>query len=101
VACHLNSLTDSYFCLWIWSTRHGYSPRKAGRFTGADFPLQPNGTLQCPACHALHRKARRRARWREPARAICGKSPWLPPLPVSREQYQWEGHETRKPEPAW
>ena len=61
-ACHLNSLTHSHFCLWIWSTRHGYPPRKAGRFTGADFPLQPDGTLQCKACHALHRKERRRAR---------------------------------------
>ena len=48
-ACHLNSLTHSHFCLWIWSTRHGYPPRKAGHFTGADFPLQPDGTLKSPS----------------------------------------------------
>lgn len=48
-ACHLNSLTHSHFCLWIWSTRHGYPPRKAGRFTGADFPLQPDGTQKSPS----------------------------------------------------
>ena len=43
-ACHLNSLTHSHFCLWIWSTRHGYPPRKAGRFSGADFPHEGDGT---------------------------------------------------------
>ena len=48
-ACHPNSLTHSHFCLWIWSTRHGYPPRKAGRFTGADFPLQPDGTRKSPS----------------------------------------------------
>lgn len=37
----------------------GYAPPtpamswKSGRFTGTDFPLQPNGTLRCPAGSAL------------------------------------------------
>jgi hypothetical protein len=44
----------------------GYGPPttatswKAGRFTGADFPLQPDGTLRCPADRSLHPHERRR-----------------------------------------
>ncbi|GHO60474.1 HEAT repeat domain-containing protein [Ktedonobacter robiniae] len=51
----------------------GYAPPatatswKAGRFTGADFPLQPDGTLRCPAGNVLvpyeHRRERD-AKWR-------------------------------------
>ena len=98
-ACHLNSLTPSHFCLWIWSTRHGYPPRKAGRFTGADFPLQPDGTLQCPAGHALHRQERRREAdgSLRVVYAACLRD--CRPCPL-RVQCQWEGHETRKPRPV-
>src|SRR5215472_3217691 len=44
----------------------GYAPPttatswKTGRFTGADFPLQPDGTLCCPAGKPLHPHERRR-----------------------------------------
>jgi hypothetical protein len=43
----------------------GYGPPttatswKTGRFTGQDFPLQPDGTLRCPAGSTLTRKSRR------------------------------------------
>jgi hypothetical protein len=46
----------------------GYGPPstatswKTGRFTGADFPLQPDGTLRCPAGQSLSAHERRRAR---------------------------------------
>lgn len=33
---------------------------KTGRFTGADFPLQPDGTLRCPAGNHLLVQERRR-----------------------------------------
>src|SRR5438874_13553318 len=32
---------------------HVGSPWKAGRFSGQDFALQPDGTLQCPAAQKL------------------------------------------------
>jgi hypothetical protein len=44
----------------------GYAPPatatswKAGRFTGSDFPLQPDGTLRCPAGNALIAHEQRR-----------------------------------------
>src|SRR2546425_10028565 len=43
----------------------GYGPPttatswKTGRFTGADFPLQPDGTLRCPAGSTLTLQERR------------------------------------------
>src|SRR6266480_3746454 len=33
--------------------------RRAGKFAGADFQLQPDGTLRCPANHLLYAEARR------------------------------------------
>jgi hypothetical protein len=36
------------------------SPWKAGRFSGQDFPLQPDGTLRCPAGQTLSAHERRR-----------------------------------------
>jgi hypothetical protein len=44
----------------------GYAPPaaatswKVGRFTGSDFPLQPDGTLRCPAGQSLRVQERRR-----------------------------------------
>jgi hypothetical protein len=56
----------------------GYGPPapaaswKAGRFSGQDFSLQPDGTLRCPAGQSLSAQERRRARRWEPARGVCG-----------------------------
>jgi hypothetical protein len=80
----------------------GYGPPatatswKAGRFTGADFPLQPDGTLQCPAGHALHRQERRREADGSLRVVYAASLRDCRPCPL-REQCQWEGHETRKP----
>ncbi len=46
--------------LRVWSTHHCHPPRKAGRFSGSDFPLQPDGTLRCPAGQPLHPHEQRR-----------------------------------------
>src|SRR5260221_11235882 len=51
-SCAPNLLRHSAY-LRVCSTRYGHPPRKAGRFTGADFPLQPDGTLRCPAGQSL------------------------------------------------
>ncbi|HEV2579979.1 MAG TPA: hypothetical protein VGT44_03925 [Ktedonobacteraceae bacterium] len=80
----------------------GYGPPtpaaswKTGRFTGADFPLQPDGTLRCPAGQPLHLQERRR----EPDASLrlvyaasirhCRSCPL-------REQCQWNGSATAKP----
>src|SRR5260370_16811825 len=48
---HVSGLIRSSF--WVCSTRYGYPPRKAGRFTGSDFLLQPDETLRSPAGSAL------------------------------------------------
>jgi hypothetical protein len=46
----------------------GYGPPtsaaswKTDRFSGQDFPLQPNGTLRCPAGQSLRVQERRKAR---------------------------------------
>jgi hypothetical protein len=64
----------------------GYGPPttatswKTGRFTGADFPLQPDGTLRCPDGKPLHPQERRRARRWESARGLCRKPPQLSSL---------------------
>jgi hypothetical protein len=80
----------------------GYGPPapatswKAGRFTGSDFALQPNGTLCCPAGKTLHPSEQRT----EPDGSLrvlyaarigdCRTCPL-------REQWQWHGHQTTKP----
>lgn len=80
----------------------GYDPPsaasswKAGRFTGADFPLQPDGTLRCPAGKPLHPHERRR----EPdgsLRVVYGASLSNCRPCVLREQCQWNGCTTTKP----
>jgi hypothetical protein len=64
----------------------GYDPPitatsfKTGRFTGADFPLQPDGTLRCPAGQSLTAHERQRSsRWQS-ARGVCGQHSQLPSL---------------------
>src|SRR5207253_3713841 len=83
-------------------------PWKAGRFSGQDFPLQPDGTLRCPAGQELRAQERRReadgslrmvyavermlstgshtgsrSRWQS-VHGVCGQHPQLPSLPVAR-----------------
>jgi hypothetical protein len=80
----------------------GYGPPttatswKAGRFTGADFSLQPDGTLQCPAGNALTPQERRREADGS-LRVVYGASiRSCRPCPL-REQCQWQGNATSKP----
>ncbi len=80
----------------------GYAPPttatswKAGRFTGTDFPLQPDGTLRCPAGNVLvpHERCRERD---SSLRVIYSASIRdCRPCPL-REQCQWSGSTTAKP----
>ena len=50
-------------------------PWKADRFSGQDFPLQPDGTLRCPAGQSLVAHEQRVIRRWEPARRLCGQYP--------------------------
>lgn len=80
----------------------GYGPPttasswKTGRFSGQDFPLQPDGTLRCPAGKPLHPQQRRREADGSlrvlDAASICH----CRPCPL-REQCQWNGSATAKP----
>jgi hypothetical protein len=80
----------------------GYGPPttatswKAGRFSGKDFTLQPDGTLRCPAGKTLHPTEQRTEhdgslRVLYAARIVDCRA-----CPV-REQCQWHGHQTTKP----
>jgi hypothetical protein len=80
----------------------GYGPSttatswKTGRFTGADFPLQPDGTLRCPAGNTLTPQERRREADGS-LRIVYGASiRSCRPCPL-REQCQWQGSATKKP----
>jgi hypothetical protein len=80
----------------------GYTPPvtatswKAGRFTGTDFPLQPDGTLRCPAGSTLLPHEQRREADGS-LRVVYGASTHAcRPCPV-REQCQWSGSATAKP----
>jgi hypothetical protein len=80
----------------------GYGPPttatswKTGRFTGADFPLQPDGTLRCPAGATLTPQERRREADGS-LRVVCAASiRQCRPCPL-REQCQWNGSATAKP----
>ncbi|MDQ6661431.1 MAG: hypothetical protein M3Z24_10750 [Chloroflexota bacterium] len=69
---------------------------KTGRFTGADFPLQPDGTLCCPAGQPLHPQERRREADGSLRVVYAASIRHCRPCPL-REQCQWEGHATAKP----
>jgi hypothetical protein len=80
----------------------GYAPPatatswKAGRFAGSDFPLQPDGTLRCPAGSALIAHEQRRE-VDGSLRVVYGASMrCCRPCPL-REQCQWNGSATKKP----
>jgi hypothetical protein len=80
----------------------GYGPLttattwKAGRFSGKDFALQPDGTLCCPAGKTLHSTEQRiehDGSLRVLYAARIGDCRVCP----LREQCQWHGHQTTKP----
>ncbi len=80
----------------------GYAPPatatswKTDRFTGADFPHQPDGTLQCPAGNTLAPHEHRREADGS-LRVVYGASiRACRPCPL-REQCQWNGSTTAKP----
>ena len=80
----------------------GYGPPttatswKTGRFTGADFPLQPDGTLRCPAGQPLHPQERRREADGSLRVVYAASIRHCRSCPL-REQCQWEGNATAKP----
>src|SRR5437764_7629319 len=71
-------------------------PWKAGRFSGQDFALQPDGTLRCPASQKLLPHEQRREADGS-LRVVYGASIHsCRPCPL-REQCQWNGSATAKP----
>jgi hypothetical protein len=80
----------------------GYGPPttatcwKTGRFTGADFPLQPEGTLRCPAGATLTPQERRREADGSLRVVYAASIRRCRPCPL-REQCQWQGSATAKP----
>jgi hypothetical protein len=80
----------------------GYAPPatamswKAGRFTGTDFPLQPDGTLRCPAGNVLVPHERRRERDGSLRIVYSASMRDCRPCPL-RDQCQWNGSATAKP----
>jgi hypothetical protein len=80
----------------------GYGPPtsatswKTGRFTGTDFPLQPDGTLQCPAGQSLRVQERRREADGS-LRVVYAASIRHCRACSLREQCQWNGSTTAKP----
>ena len=72
---------------------------KTGRFSGQDFPLQPDGTLRCPAGQKLRAQERRREADGSLRMVYAGSHRSCRPCPL-REPCQWQGNATAKPEPA-
>ena len=80
----------------ICRSTHPATSWKAGRFSGKDFALQPDGTLCCPAGKTLHPTEQRpepdgSLRVLYAARIVDCRGCRL------REQCQWHGPETIKP----
>jgi Transposase DDE domain len=80
----------------------GYGPPttaaswKADRFSGQDFPLQPDGTLRCPAGQKLVAQERRREADGSLRVVYAASIRSCRPCPL-REQCQRNGHDTAKP----
>jgi hypothetical protein len=80
----------------------GYGPPtaatswKTGRFSGQDFPLQPDGTLRCPAGQELRAQERRREADGSLRMVYAASIRRCRPRPL-REQCQWQGNATAKP----
>jgi hypothetical protein len=71
-------------------------PWKAGRFSGRDFALQPDGTLRCPAGQSLHAHERRPEADGSLRVVYAASIRSCRPCPL-REQCQWNGRATTKP----
>jgi hypothetical protein len=72
-------------------------PWKAGRFSGQDFSLQPDGTLRCPTGQSLLVTHERRRVTDGSLRVVYAASiRRCRPCP-KREQCQWQGNATAKP----
>jgi hypothetical protein len=71
-------------------------PWKAGRFSGQDFPPQPDGTLCCPAGQSLVAHERRREADGSLRVVYAASIRSCRPCPL-REQCQWLGSATAKP----
>lgn len=71
-------------------------PWKAGRFSGQDFALQPDGTLRCPAGQSLVAHERRRETDGSLRIVHAASIQSCRPCPL-REQCQWQGSATKKP----
>ena len=94
-SCHLTSPTAC-------GSVSGYAPPqvglswKAGRFSGQDFALQPDGTLRCPADQKLVLHEQRRE-VDGSLRVVYGASIHSCRSCLLREQCQWNGSTTKKP----
>ena len=75
------------------------SPWKAGRFSGKDFPLQPDGTLRCPARQDLAPHERRREADGSLRVVYAASIRDCRPCPL-REQCQWHGQAHRETTPG-
>jgi hypothetical protein len=93
-SCHTSTCISSR--LWVWSTRQRHPPRKTGRFTGADFPLQPDGTLRCPAGKPLHLQERQSFADGSLRVVYAASIRHCRPCPL-RKPRQWNGNATAKP----
>ena len=69
---------------------------RAGRFSGQDFVLQPDGTLHCPAGLELRAHERRREADGSLRVVYAASIRSCRPCPL-REQCQWNGSATNKP----
>jgi hypothetical protein len=72
------------------------APWKAGRFSGQDFALQPDGTLRCPANQKLAPHERRKEADGSLRVVYAARIRSCRPCPL-REQCQWNGGATAKP----
>jgi hypothetical protein len=72
------------------------APWKAGRFSGQDFALQPDGTLRCPANQTLSAHERRKEADGSLRVVYAASIRSCRPCPL-REQCQWNGSATAKP----
>jgi hypothetical protein len=72
------------------------APWKTGRFSGQDFALQPNGTLQCPAHQSLVVHEQRREADGSLRLVYAASIRSCRPCSL-RQQCQWEGSQTHQP----
>jgi len=72
------------------------APFKAGRFSGQDFVLQPDGTVHCPAGQSLVAHEQRREADGSLRVVYAASIRSCRPCPL-RQQCPWEGNATKKP----